>query len=66
MEITAIVLGLLSMIITSVWLYSSYLQDKKNHEFRNRVKNFNNDNIMKTKSNQTFRILRKYNSLRRF
>ena len=51
MEITAIVLGLLSMIITSVWLYSSYLQDKNNEEFRNRVKNFNNENNTKTKSN---------------
>ena len=51
MEITAIVLGLLSMIITSVWLYSSYLHDKKNEEFRNRVKNFNNENNTKTKSN---------------
>ena len=51
MEIKAIVLGLLSMIITSVWLYSSYLQDKNNEEFRNRVKNFNNENNTKTKSN---------------
>ena len=51
MEITSIVLGLLSMIITSVWLYSCYLQDKKNEEFRNRVKNFNNENNTKTKSN---------------
>jgi hypothetical protein len=51
MEIITIILGIISMIIVALWLYSGYLQDKKNEEFINRLNNFDNENNTKTKSN---------------